>query len=45
MAEFNCPPNKYCSDQQMTEVGTDKTKIYHRTVTTLTGTGPAYTGS
>jgi hypothetical protein len=45
MAEFNCPLNKYCSDQQMTEVGTDKTKIYHRTVTTLTGTGPAYTGS
>ena len=45
MAEFNCPLNTYCSDQQATEVGTNKTKIYHRTVTTLTGTGPAYTGS
>jgi hypothetical protein len=45
MAEFNCPPNTYCSDQQATEVGANKTKIYHRTVTTLTGTGPAYTGS
>ena len=40
-----CSAGKYCSDQQMTEVGEDKTKIYHRTVTTLTGTGPAYTGS
>jgi len=43
---FNgCSAGKYCSEQQMTEVGEDKTKIYHRTVTTLTGTGPAYTGS
>ena len=43
---FNgCSAGKYCSEQQMTEVGEDKTKIYHRTVTTLTGQGPAYTGS
>jgi len=45
MAEFICPPGKYCSDQQATEVGDKKTKIYHRTVTTLTGEGPAYTGA
>ena len=45
MAEFICPPGKYCSDEQVTEVGDKKTKIYHRTVTTLTGEGPAYTGA
>ena len=43
---FNgCSAGKYCSEPQSTEVGKDKTKIYHRTVTTLTGQGPAYTGS
>ena len=43
---FNgCSTGKYCSEPQATEVGEDKTKIYHRTVTTLTGQGPAYTGS
>jgi hypothetical protein len=43
---FNgCPTGAYCSDQAMTPVGDDKTNIYHRTVTTLTGQGPAYTGS
>jgi hypothetical protein len=45
MAQFICPPGKYCSDEQVTEVGDKKTKIYHRTVTTLTGQGPAYTGA
>ena len=45
MAQFICPPGKYCSDEQVTEVGDKKTKIYHRTVTTLTGEGPAYTGA
>ena len=43
---FNgCSAGKYCSDQAMTPVGENKTKIYHRTVTTLIGQGPAYTGS
>ena len=43
---FNgCSAGKYCSDQAMTPVGENKTPIYHRTVTTLTGQGPAYTGS
>ena len=43
---FNgCSAGKYCSDQAMTPVGENKTLIYHRTVTTLTGQGPAYTGS
>ena len=43
---FNgCPTGAYCSDQAMTPVGADKTQIYHRTVTTLIGQGPAYAGS
>lgn len=43
---FNgCSAGKYCSDQAVTPVGENKTPIYHRTVTTLTGQGPAYTGS
>ena len=43
---FNgCSAGKYCSEQAMTPVGENKTKIYHRTVTTLIGQGPAYTGS
>jgi len=40
-----CTKGSYCSDKAMTPVGDDKTNIYHRTVTTLTGQGPAYTGS
>ena len=40
-----CSTGKYCSEQAMTPVGENKTKIYHRTVTTLIGQGPAYTGS
>ena len=43
---FNgCPTGAYCTDQAMTPVGADKTQIYHRTVTTLIGQGPAYAGS
>jgi len=40
-----CTAGSYCSDQQATKVGDKQTQIYHRTVTTLTGQGPAYTGS
>jgi len=40
-----CTSGSYCSDQQATKVGDKQTQIYHRTVTTLTGQGPAYSGS
>ena len=40
-----CTKGSYCSDQQATKVGSNQTQIYHRTVTTLTGQGPAYSGS
>jgi len=40
-----CTSGSYCSDQQATKVGDNQTQIYHRTVTTLTGQGPAYSGS
>jgi hypothetical protein len=44
-SDFVCPKNAYCTDTTRTLVGANKTKIYHRTVTSLTGQGPAYTGS
>lgn len=40
-----CKAGSYCSDQQATKVGSKQTQIFHRTVTTLTGQGPAYTGA
>jgi len=40
-----CTKGSYCSDQMATKVGDNQTQIYHRSVTTLTGTGPAYSGS
>jgi len=40
-----CIDGSYCSEQARTPVGANNTQIYHRTVTTLTGQGPAYTGS
>jgi len=44
-SDFVCPKNAYCTDTTRTLVGANKTEIYHRTVTSLTGQGPAYTGS
>jgi hypothetical protein len=44
-SDFVCPKNAYCTDTTKTLVGANKTEIYHRTVTSLTGQGPAYTGS
>jgi hypothetical protein len=44
-SDFVCPKNAYCTDKTKTLVGANKTEIYHRTVTSLTGQGPAYTGS
>jgi hypothetical protein len=40
-----CTNGSYCSNQAATKVGSNQTQIYHRTVTTLSGQGPAYTGS
>lgn len=40
-----CTKGSYCSEQQATIVGKDNKKIFHKTVTTLTGQGPAYSGS
>jgi hypothetical protein len=40
-----CTKGSYCSQQAQTPVGANKTGIYHRTVTTITGQGPAYSGS
>ena len=40
-----CTKGSYCSQQARTPVGNNKTNIYHRTVTTITGQGPAYSGS
>ncbi len=40
-----CTKGSYCSDQIRTNVGTNNTGIFHRTVTTLTGQGPAYSGA
>ena len=40
-----CTKGSYCSQQAQTPVGANRTGIYHRTVTTITGQGPAYSGS
>lgn len=40
-----CTAGSYCSQQAQTPVGANRTGIYHRTVTTITGQGPAYSGS